>query len=130
MARRATPEEVRAACTQEELGCARTDEIAPLEAIVGQERAVRALEFGLEIDDRGFNIFVAGLPGTGKNTAVQSFLENLAKTKPTPPDWCYVYNFKEPYNPRAIELPPGKGMAFARDMKEFIAAARREIPRA
>jgi lon-related putative ATP-dependent protease len=130
VARRATPEEVRAACTQEELGCARTDEIAPLEAIVGQERAVRALEFGLEIDDRGFNIFVAGLPGTGKNTAVQSFLENLAKTKPTPPDWCYVYNFKEPYNPRAIELPPGRGMAFARDMKEFITAARREIPRA
>jgi len=130
LARRATAEEVRAVCTGEELGCARTDEIAPLDAIIGQERAVRALEFGLEIDNHGFNIFVAGLPGTGKNTAVQSFLEDIAKTKPTPPDWCYVYNFKEPNNPRAIELPAGKGAVFARDMKEFIAAARREIPRA
>lgn len=126
---RATAEEVRAVCTSEELGCARTDEIAPLDAIIGQERAVRALEFGLEIDDRGFNIFVAGLPGTGKNTAVQSFLESIAKTKPTPPDWCYVYNFKEPNNPRAIDLPAGKGKMFARDMKEFIWAVRREIPK-
>jgi len=128
--RRATAEEVRAVCALDELGCARTDELVPLDSIIGQERAVRALEFGLEIDDRGFNIFVAGLPGTGKNTAVQSFLENLAKTKPTPPDWCYVYNFRESNNPRAITLPPGKGVEFARDMREFIAAARREIPRA
>lgn len=130
LAWRAMAEEVRAVCTGEELGCARTDEIAPLDAIIGQERAVRALEFGLEIDDRGFNIFVAGPPGTGKNTAVQSFLESMAKTKPTPPDWCYVYNFKEPNNPRAIELPAGKGKLFAGDMKEFIWAVRREIPRA
>lgn len=107
----------------------RTDEVSPLDTIIGQERAVRALEFGLEIENGGFNIFVAGLPGTGKNTAVQSFLENLAKTKPTPPDWCYVYNFKEPFKPRAIRLPSGKGSEFARDMKEFITAARREIPR-
>jgi lon-related putative ATP-dependent protease len=107
----------------------RTDEVSPLDTIIGQERAVRALEFGLEIENRGFNIFVAGLPGTGKNTAVQSFLENVAQTKPTPPDWCYVYNFKEPYKPRAVSLPSGKGVEFARDMKEFITAARREIPR-
>lgn len=130
MVQRAAAEQVRAVCTLQELGCAHTDELSPLDTIIGQERAVRALEFGLEIDDRGFNIFVAGLPGTGKNTAVQSFLENLAKTKPTPPDWCYVYNFKEPNNPRTIKLPPGKGVEFARDMKEFIATARREIPRA
>lgn len=130
MVRRATAEEVRAVCTPEELGCVHTDELSPLDSIIGQERAVRALEFGLEVNDRGFNIFVAGLPGTGKNTAVQRFLENLAKTKPTPPDWCYVYNFREPKNPRAITLPPGKGAEFARDMKEFIAAAQREIPRA
>lgn len=130
MVQRAAAEEVRAVCNPQEPGCAHTDELSPLDTIIGQERAVRALEFGLEIDDSGFNIFVAGLPGTGKNTAVQSFLENLAKTKPTPPDWCYVYNFKEPNNPRAAKLPPGKGVEFARDMKEFVAAARREIPRA
>ncbi|RJX22520.1 MAG: ATP-binding protein [Ammonifex sp.] len=127
--RRATAEEVRALCTNKEFAWMRTDEVSPLDTIIGQERAVRALEFGLEIENGGFNIFVAGLPGTGKNTAVQSFLENLAKTKPTPPDWCYVYNFKEPFKPRAIRLPSGKGSEFARDMKEFITAARREIPR-
>ncbi|RDV84316.1 Lon protease family protein [Ammonifex thiophilus] len=131
MARRATAEEVRAICTEEELGSwLKTDEIEPLESIIGQERAVKALEFGLEIEDQGFNIFVAGLPGTGRTTAVKNFLENIAKTKPTPSDWCYVYNFRDPYTPRAIELPAGKGVEFARDMKNFIASARREIPRA
>lgn len=130
MIRRATAEEVRAVCTNDEFGSMCTDQIDPLDTIIGQERAVCALEFGLDIDSRGFNIFVAGLPGTGKNTAVQSFLENLAKVKPTPPDWCYVFNFKEPYSPRALKLPPGKGADFARDVKELISAARREIPRA
>ncbi|MEW6183619.1 MAG: AAA family ATPase [Bacillota bacterium] len=130
MIKRATAEEVRAVSTNEEFGSMRTDEIDPLDTIIGQERAVRALEFGLDIDNRGFNIFVAGLPGTGKNTAVQSFLENLAKIKPTPPDWCYVSNFKEPYSPRALKLPAGKGAEFARNIKDLISAARREIPRA
>ncbi|MGO0123533.1 Lon protease family protein [Desulfothermobacter acidiphilus] len=131
MARRVTAEEARAICTETELGSwLKTDQIEPLESIIGQERAVKALEFGLEIDDQGFNIFVAGPPGTGRTTAVKNFLESIAKTRAVPSDWCYVYNFRDPYTPRALELPAGKGMQFARDMKDFITSARREIPRA
>ncbi|HAA89221.1 MAG: Peptidase S16 lon domain protein [Thermoanaerobacterales bacterium 50_218] len=129
MVRKAAPEEVRAVCRPEEISSAATDAIKPLEAIIGQERAVRALEFGLGISAQGFNIFVAGLPGTGKNTAVQSFLETIAVTKPVPPDWCYVYNFREPYCPRALKLPPGHGKQFAEDMRNFLKQARQEIPR-
>ncbi len=129
MLREARPEELRAVCRPEEISPATTDLIAPLEAIIGQERAVQALEFGLGIRSQGFNIFVAGQHGTGRNTAVQSFLESVAAAEPTPPDWCYVYNFRDPHRPRALRLPPGRGRTLARDMRNFLKQARREIPR-
>ncbi|MCS7285780.1 MAG: AAA family ATPase [Anaerolineae bacterium] len=124
------PEKLRKICPIEAIPCATSLELEPPAEIIGQERAVRALNFGLEMDKRGFNIFVAGLPGTGRMTAVLSFLEKLAAQKPVPPDWCYVYNFKDPYRPRALRLPPGKGQLFKRQVREFIEAARREIPTA
>lgn len=123
-------EALRATCSAEELGCESTDQLPPLEGIIGQERAVKALHFGLGIKADGFNIFVAGAPGTGRTTAVKGFLEELARGQEVPPDWCYVNNFKDPYRPKVLRLPPGRGMELARDMKEFITTARREIPRA
>ena len=112
------------------LRCETTEEMAPLEEIVGQERAVRALKFGLEIKERGFNIYVAGLPGSGRTTAVKDFLEEMAKGKPVPPDWCYVNNFSDPFVPRAIKLPPGRGKEFQRDMKNAIDDVRSVLPKA
>jgi len=123
-------EKLRKVCDPSILPCERTEEIPPLEGIIGQERAVRALKFGLEIKERGFNIYVAGLPGTGKTTAVTSFLEEIAKSKPVPSDWCYVNNFQDAYQPKALKLPPGKANQFKRDMKTLIEDARREIPKA
>jgi lon-related putative ATP-dependent protease len=102
----------------------------PLEEIIGQERAARALRFGLGIKERGFNIYAAGFPGTGRTTAVRNFLEELARTKPAPSDWCYVNNFSNAYAPKAIRLPPGKAKDFQKDMKSFIDEAKRAIPRA
>jgi lon-related putative ATP-dependent protease len=107
-----------------------TANVKPLEGIIGQARAVAALQFGLGIPNSGFNIFVAGLPGIGKMTAVEAFLGEIAAQKPTPEDWCYVNNFDDPYQPRALQLPAGRGRALQQDMKELIAAARREIPKA
>ena len=112
------------------LDCETTKEIEPLETIIGQERAVRALEFGLGIQEFGFNIYVAGPPGTGKTTAVRRFLEKVAEAKAVPPDWCYVNNFRDPYCPKALRLPPGRGREFQKDMKNLVDGARREIPRA
>jgi lon-related putative ATP-dependent protease len=102
----------------------------PIEEIIGQERAQKALRFGLEIQERGFNIYVAGMPGTGRRTAVRNFLDELAKTKPKADDWVYVNNFANPYEPLAIRLPPGMSGQLKKDMAFFVEDARRALPRA
>lgn len=129
MAKELTVDKLRRVCDPEVLGCESTEEMEPLETIIGQERAVKALEFGLGIQDCGFNIYVAGSPGTGKTTAVKRFLEEVAKDKAVPSDWCYVYNFRDPYRPKALRLPPGRGREFQKDTKNLVDGARREIPR-
>ncbi|MCP8318755.1 MAG: AAA family ATPase, partial [Candidatus Methylarchaceae archaeon HK01B] len=111
------------------IGCETTEEMVPLEEIVGQERAVRALKFGLDIKELGFNIYAAGLPGSGRKTAVRNFLEEMAKDKPIPNDWCYVNNFSNPFVPKTIKLSPGQGKEFQRDMKNFIDQSRSVLPK-
>jgi len=120
---------LRRVCDPQMLGCDTTEEMEPLETIVGQERAIRALEFGLGIQKLGFNIYVAGPPGTGKTTAVKRFLEEVARGKAVPSDWCYVYNFRDSYRPQALRLPPGRGRELQKDVKNLVEGARREIPR-
>ena len=110
--------------------CETTRELTPLEEIIGQERAVRALKFGIGIRDKGFNIYVAGYPGTGRTTAVKNFLGEVARTKPVPSDWCYVNNFSNEYAPKAIKLPPGKGKEFQKDMKSFVENSRSALTKA
>jgi lon-related putative ATP-dependent protease len=110
--------------------CKTTEELAPLEETIGQKRAESALKFGLGIANQGFNIYVAGMPGTGRSSTVRRFLGELAPAKPVPSDWCYVNNFKDTYTPKALELPAGKGNEFAEDMKRFIEGVSRAIPQA
>ncbi len=107
-----------------------TQELVPLAGIIGQQRAVRALKFGLGIRDQGFNIYVAGYPGTGRKTAVKNFVEECASVEPVPPDWCYVNNFSDQYQPDAIQLPAGKGQAFQNDVKNLIESIRTALPKA
>ena len=130
MANELPAEKLRRECDPKVLRCESTKDISPLEEIIGQARAVRALRFGLDIKERGFNIYVAGYPGTGRMTAVKDFLQEMAKKKPIPPDWCYVYNFRNPYEPKAIQFSPGKGKIFQKDMANFISEARRALPKA
>ena len=110
--------------------CESTKDVVPLSEIIGQERAVRALKFGLGIKDHGFNVYVAGYPGTGRKTAVRNFVEAQAKTQPVPSDWCYVNNFGNQYEPNALELPSGKGKEFQEDMKNLIENVRNALPKA
>ena len=100
-----------------------------LDGIIGQERAVKSLKFGLCIHEPGFNIFVSGPPGIGKMTAVESFIEELAKKRKTPSDWCYVNNFEDPYHPRAIEVPDGRGKVFQQDVKKMTDHFWEEFPK-
>lgn len=92
----------------------------PIETIIGQERAVNALKTGLGITANGFNVFVAGQPGTGRLSAVDKFLEIYSREMAQPPDWVYVNNFVDPYRPCAIKFPPGKAREFKHDMEEMI----------
>lgn len=124
------PEKLRRACDPSVFSFETTKEIAPLRGSIGQDRAVAAIDFGLQIKTFGYNIYVSGSTGTGKNTTVKDYLVEAARNQPAPPDWCYVYNFGDPYQPAAIRLPAGRGPEFARDMEQFSEAVKREIPRA
>ena len=107
-----------------------TADVEPLTEMIGQPRAIDAVEFGLEVETAGYNLFVAGVPGSGRATIVRDSLERFAASRPPPEDWVYVHDFRQPDRPNAIRLPAGGGSAFAQEMAEFVRAARREIPRA
>jgi lon-related putative ATP-dependent protease len=124
------PEKLRFECPPGKVECKTSEELAPLEGIVGQDRALKALIFGVEMKAKGFNIFAAGPPVTGKRPATRSYLEKIAKTKPTPPDWCYVNNFQNPYEPKALKLPAGKAKIFQKDLKNLIDQVKRAVPAA
>ena len=123
-------EQARRRCPDDILSCESTAELEPLDQILGQDRAVRALQFGLKIKERGFNIYVAGLPGTGRKTAIISFLEEIAKTRPVPSDWCYVNNFDDSLRPNGLRLPAGKGLLFQRDLEWFVIEMPKALKRA
>src|SRR3989449_724542 len=124
------PEKLRLECPPGKVECKTSEELTPLEGIVGQDRALKALIFGVEMKGKGFNIFAAGPPVTGKRPATRSYLEKIAKTKPTPPDWCYVNNFQNPYEPKALKLPAGKAKIFQKDLKNLIDQVKRAVPAA
>ncbi|MCE5199362.1 MAG: ATP-binding protein [Armatimonadota bacterium] len=117
-------------CSPEALGFETTADITPIEGTVGQERAVSAVDFGLGIHTHGFNIYVAGRPGTGRNSSVLAHINAKAKSEPAPHDWCYVNNFQDAYHPKVIRMTSGRGPEFAEDMDEFVKVAREELPRA
>ena len=117
-------------CDPKVLGCTSSMDVAPLQTIIGQVKALKALQFGLDIKEKGFNIYVSGLPGTGKKTAVSRYLEEITRDKPTPADWCYVNNFQDSYHPRAISLPAGRAINLKKEVAIFVEAARSEIKKA
>jgi lon-related putative ATP-dependent protease len=115
-----TPDDCRKVCPDYEFDCESTAGLTPLQEIIGQQRAVKALQFGLRIKDKGFNIFVSGRPGTGRKSAVNSFIGQLAKDMPVPDDWAYVNNFHDPQAPEALRLPAGMGIVLKKDMEKFL----------
>src|SRR5512146_1174756 len=114
-------------CDPASMGSSDSSQITTLKTIIGQERAVKALRFGLGIKEKGFNIYASGRPGTGRTTAISRFLEEAAAKEPAPFDWCYVNNFRDGYRPHALRLPAGQAGKFRADMEKFLAAVAREI---
>ncbi len=124
-----TPEQLRASCDPESLGFETTADLPELVGSVGQDRAMAAIDFGLEMKTEGYNIFAAGPTGTGRNFAVSSRAQEAASDEPTPDDWCYVYNFHDPRQPRCLRLPAGEAARLREDIDELISTIRQEIPR-
>jgi lon-related putative ATP-dependent protease len=116
-------------CMPESLKFDTTDEVPPLEDTIGQDRALHAMDFGLELNSKGFNIFILGDSGTGKLTTVKRLLSKKSKDEPVPPDWIYVYNFKDHDNPISISLEAGEGIEFQKDMEVLINTLKAEIPK-
>jgi lon-related putative ATP-dependent protease len=107
-----------------------TDDVEPLVGTVGQERALEALEDGLNMKMAGFNVYASGRTGTGRNSTVRAHVDEMATQMPVPDDWVYLFNFDEEEKPRAVRMPSGKGRDFAKDMDDFIEEAKQEIPKA
>ncbi|MEN6369072.1 MAG: ATP-binding protein [Thermotogota bacterium] len=123
--------QLRYTCDPSGLAFRTTAELAPLDRIIGQERAIDALRLGLGIKDakNRYNIYVAGDPGTGKLSAVEQFLAQASASEPAPPDLCYVHNFENPYSPKYLELPAGKGCQLRTDLEQQVKRLQREIPK-
>jgi len=119
--------ELHIACDPKTMKYSSSAEVGSQGTIIGQDRAVRAMRFGLDIQDKGFNIFVAGRPGTGRTTAIERFLDEIASAKPAPDDWCYVHNFDDSYRPHAMRLPAGRAHEFQKDIEGLIKSVTQEI---
>ena len=115
-------------CDPKSLGIKSTNDIHPTREIIGQERALRALRVGLEMEHDGYNIFVTGITGTGRTTTIKRLLQDFEKKPGQMKDHCYVYNFKNPDTPIAISLPSGQGRGLKQDMENFIKELLRDIP--
>ena len=122
-------------CQTEDFAFQCTDELAPLDRFIGQDRALDAIRFGLEVDKPGYNLFVTGLTGTGKTSAIKAHLEGIIedmerqeRSKP-PSDWCYAYNFDDPDRPFALGLPAGEGKSLRSRMTYILALLREEMPK-
>jgi lon-related putative ATP-dependent protease len=122
-----TADQAYKVCGADNIGCESSLELTPLETIVGQDRAIRAMQFGLGIKEKGFNIYVSGMPGTGRTTAVRRYLEEVAVAKPVPMDWCYVNNFQDPYHPHALSLPAGRASELQKGMENLTKLVFQEV---
>jgi lon-related putative ATP-dependent protease len=128
-------EALRWTCDPSLLTFETTESIGPLGGFIGQDRAIKAIEFGLGIADSGYNIYVSGMTGTGRTTIIKAFLEKavkriVAETSVALQDWCYVYNFAEPDHPQALNFPPSRGKEFRSEIFELVGRLKVEIPRA
>lgn len=115
-------------CRIEDINFYTTADLSPLNDIIGQERAVEALAFGLRMKKKGYNIYISGISGTGRSSYSNSITEKLAAEMPVPNDWVYVYNFKNPDRPRALSMEAGLAIQFKKDIEGMIEQLREQVP--
>ena len=104
-----------------------TEELEPIQEGIGQDRGIKALEFGIQVDVKGYNLYLEGPSGVGKTMYTKNYLDKIATKKKVPSDWCYIYNFENPNEPIAVELPAGQGKEFKDAMDGFIKEIKKDI---
>ena len=123
-----TPKDLKDICNTNIFKFETTKEIEDVsDLIYGQERALNALEFGIDIDVKGYNLYIEGSAGIGKTMYTKRFLEERAAKNKVPNDWCYIYNFENPNEPVAVSFPAGQGKVFKETMEDFVKDIRRDI---
>lgn len=127
---RLAPAQLHQRCDPSQFAFATTGELDDLTEILGQERARDAIQFGLGIHREGYNLFVLGPAGAGKQTLLRQMLAGQTAAVPAPPDWCYVHNFDQPHQPRALRLPAGRGAKLRDDMRQLVEELLAAIPTA
>lgn len=119
--------ELKMTCNPSVFNFDTTEELDPIIEGIGQERGIKALEFGLKVDVKGYNLYLEGPSGVGKTMYTKKYLEKIAEKKKVPSDWCYIYNFDNPNQPIAVELPAGQGKQFKDSMDGFIKEIKKDI---
>lgn len=124
------PEQLYRRCDAAAFRFTTTADLADLAEVVGQARAMEALNFGIGIRREGYNLFALGPSGTGKHSIIGESLRRQAATEPVPPDWCYVNNFTDPHKPVALQLPPGRGIELRDDIDRLVDELHAAVPAA
>ena len=119
--------DLKITCDEKIFNFETTEELEPIQSGIGQDRGIKALEFGLQVDIKGYNLYLEGPSGVGKTMYTKNYLEKIAPKKKTPSDWCYIYNFDNPNQPIAVGLPAGQGKEFKEAMDGFIKEIRKDI---
>ena len=119
--------DLKMVCNQNMFNFETTGELEPINDGIGQERGIKALQFGINVDVKGYNIYMEGPSGVGKTMYAKNYLDSIASKKKVPCDWCYIYNFQNPNEPIAVSLPAGQGKEFKESMDGFIKEVKKDI---
>lgn len=119
--------DLRVVCNPNQFEFESTEELDPIDTGIGQDRGIKALEFGLNVEVKGYNLYIEGPSGVGKTMYTKNYLDTISKKKKVPQDWCYIYNFENPNEPIAIFLPAGGGKEFRDVMDRFINDVKLDI---
>ncbi len=119
--------DLKMTCNPEVFNFETTAELEMIQTGIGQDRGIKALEFGLQVDINGYNLYLEGPSGVGKTMYTKNYLKKIASKKKIPSDWCYIYNFDNPNQPISVELAAGQGKEFKESMEGFINEIRKDI---
>ena len=120
-------QDLKVTCNPDIFNFEDTSELESVNTEIGQERGIKALEFGVNVDTKGYNLYLEGPGGVGKTMYAKNYLDKISKKEKVPSDWCYIYNFENPNEPIAVSFTAGQGKEFKETMDSFVKDIRNDI---